>query len=207
MVEGLADKAYGILLAVLGVLGTNAGANWLKSYVERKKRTRARAAVYRANIESQQAYRQVHELRKGTAIGRVLIFRGHNNGSAGEPLASYHVRCVQAIDRDIERESYYLNTYRHFVPDQHYKAMLAYLVSPNTPDYIDYQVDMLPQSKLRLLYEGEGVRFARVFLVDVLPDHTTIYGSCAVYGDEPAQWTAKEVAVTTAIADNLKRYA
>lgn len=135
--------------------------------------------TYIQRVEKLAEYMDIfYSLKKLGSVQRCLIFHGHNCGGLPTPGKPYTVRAVFGWSTEPGKDDPLKKYDFELQVDDHYVRMLADLIKNGSIECVtDAMVD---GSKLRTLYEMEGVKYTKLYYLGLI-DNELIFLSAGSY--------------------------
>ena len=200
------EHGTNILIALIAFFGTTTGLNLLKNFKEKRERKKNIEEVYKEHINNVKVYRKLTELRNSTSFDKILIFEGKNSDTAGKPLTTYNIRCVQAACNDYFNEKEALEKFHNFKPDPHYRSILGLITEPSGSEILIIDTSSLPNGRLKEIYEAEGIKGSIIFLIGVTKKYHLIYGSASLYNINKNEISIKDMNELKITIDYLRDF-
>ena len=201
------EYSTNIIIALIAFFGTTTGLTLLKDFKKRKDFEKNRKEVYKEHINNVKVYRKLTELRQSTSFDRILIFEGKNSDTAGKPLTTYTIKCVQASCNDYFAEKEVLEKFHDFKPDPHYRSILGTITEPNGNEILIINTETLPNGRLKEIYEANDIKCSIIFLIGVTKKFHLIFGSASLYNtNNEEEITIKDLNELKITIDYLKSF-
>jgi len=201
------EYSTNIVIALIAFFGTTTGLTLLKDFKKRKDFEKNRKEVYKEHINNVKVYRKLTELRQSTSFDRILIFEGKNSDTAGKPLTTYTIKCVQASCNDYFAEKEVLEKFHDFKPDPHYRSILGTITEPNGNEILIINTETLPNGRLKEIYEANDIKCSIIFLIGVTKKFHLIFGSASLYNtNNEEEITIKDLNELKITIDYLKSF-
>ena len=143
-------------------------------------------------------YRCFESIRSISHVGRIILWSGKNCGGLPCPGKPYTVKAVDGWS--VQGEDAWKKYDFDLSIDQHYVGMLQEILTNNVS--IQHADKMPSDSKLKRLYEDEGVKSSRIYYLGIIGDVELLYISIASYS--PDEFSISDITKIDFAVDKLR---